>query len=78
MTIYKPIRPLAKAAARIADAFLHGRKFTSATMTPNHAGKVPSIIIPVITVTKANIKSTVIKDGYVKMSELGSACKNLH
>jgi D-xylose transport system substrate-binding protein len=78
MTIYKPLRPLAKAAARIADAFLHGRKFTSAKTTPNHSGNVPSVIIPVITVTKNNIKSTVIKDGFVKMSDLGGACKNLH
>jgi ABC-type xylose transport system substrate-binding protein len=35
---------------------------------------VPSILLPVETVTKANIKSTVLKDGYVSKADL---CKGI-
>lgn len=82
MTVYKPIRLLAPAAARIVDTWLHGKKFTSSTTTPNGAGNVPSVIEPVTTVTKKNIKSTVLKDGYVTKAALcngipASDCKGL-
>lgn len=72
MTVYKPIKPLATRAAQITDAFLHGRKPNLTKMTPNGAGNVPSALLKVITVTKANIKSTVLKDGYVSRSQLCS------
>lgn len=82
MTIYKPLRRLARAAALITDLYLNGKKFTVANSTNNGAGKVPTILIPVTTVTKANIKSTVIKDGFVTRADLcrgipASACKGL-
>ena len=82
MTIYKPLRKLAAAAASITHTLLQGKKFTSMTTVNNGMIKVPSIIIPVETVTKANIAQTVIKDGFVTKAELcngipASACAGL-
>lgn len=82
MTVYKPIRELAAAAARITHLFLQGKQFHSTLMVPNGAGRVPSVYLPVVTVTRYNIKSTVIKDHYVTKAELcngipASACKGL-
>jgi D-xylose transport system substrate-binding protein len=82
MTIYKPIRKLAAATAQVTDVLLSGKKFTSKVTVANGAGNVPSVLLPVVTVTKANIKSTVIADGYVTKADLckgipASACKGL-
>jgi D-xylose transport system substrate-binding protein len=82
MTIYKPLKKLAAAAATVTGVMLSGKKYTSMTTTPNGAGNVPSAIIPVITVTKANIKSTVIADGFTTKARLckgipASACAGL-
>jgi D-xylose transport system substrate-binding protein len=72
MTVYKPIKRISAPTAHIVDLFLHGKKFTSKNMTSSGAGQVPSVIKPVETVTKANIKSTVIKDGFVTKAQLCS------
>jgi D-xylose transport system substrate-binding protein len=82
MTIYKPLRKLAAAAAQVTDTFLAGKKFTSMVTVPNGAGNVPSILLPVVTVTKGNIKTTVIADGFVSKADLckgipASACAGL-
>ena len=74
MTIYKPIRRLAMAAAEITDAFLKGQKPKTTTTTNNGTVNVPTILLPVVTVTKANIKSTVLADGFVTKAQL---CANL-
>jgi D-xylose transport system substrate-binding protein len=71
MTVYKPIRTLSKVAAHIVDLWLHHRVYHSKVKTDTlGAGKTPSVIKPVETVTKSNIKSTVIKDGFVTKAEL--------
>ena len=82
MTIYKPLRLLANAAAKITNTLLAGKKYTSMTMTPNGAGNVPTVLLPVETVTKANIASTVLADGFVTKAVLckgipASACAGL-
>jgi D-xylose transport system substrate-binding protein len=92
MTVYKPLKPLATAAAHIVDIWLHGKTLKanhacgqSATSTASNPcntatkpGKTPSVIIGVKVVTKSNIKSTVLKDGFVKRADLcagiASAC----
>jgi D-xylose transport system substrate-binding protein len=88
MSVYKPIKPLAFQAAKIVDGWLHGKtfkathpcgpmtisSFKSLCNTKTNPGKTPSLIIHVITVTKANMKSTVIADGYVKRADL---CKGI-
>jgi D-xylose transport system substrate-binding protein len=70
MTVYKPIKTISGPTAHIVDLFLHGKTFTSGTMTSSGAGGVPSVIKPVETVTKANMKQTVIKDGFVTKAQL--------
>ena len=74
MTIYKPIAKESSAAARIVHTFLQGKKFTSSATTANGMIKVPSVLLPVTTVTKANIKATVLKDGFVTRKDL---CKGI-
>ncbi len=70
MTIYKPIRKLAEAAAVMTDAFLKGQKPKTNTTMNNGKLDVPTTLLPVVTVTKANIKSTVIADGFATKAEL--------
>jgi D-xylose transport system substrate-binding protein len=65
MTVYKPITKIAMAAAHIADTLLRHRAYRSNVKTQTGAGGTPSAIIPVETVTKANLASTVFKDKYV-------------
>jgi len=80
MTVYKPLRPLANVAAHIVDLWLHHKTYKSKVKTDTKGGgKTPSAIIGVITVTKSNIKSTVLKDKFVSRKDLckgiESACK---
>lgn len=70
MTVYKPIRELSIVSAHIVDLWLHHKVYHSAVKTQTGAGKTPSAIKKVETVTKSNIKSTVIKDGFVTKAEL--------
>lgn len=82
MTIYKPIRKLAEAAAKMTDAFLKGKKPETTTTMKNGKIDVPTVLLPVVTVTKDNIKSTVIADGFVTKEQLcngipASACSGL-
>ena len=82
MTIYKPIRKLAEAAAEMTDAYLKGQKPKTTTTMKNGKIDVPTVLLPVVTVTKDNIKSTVIADGFVTKEQLcngipASACSGL-
>ena len=82
MTIYKPIRKLAEAAAKMTDAYLKGGKPATNTTMKNGKIDVPTVLLPVVTVTKDNIKSTVIADGFVTKEQLcngipASACSGL-
>jgi D-xylose transport system substrate-binding protein len=81
MTIYKPIVPLAKAAATWAVALAQGKPVTGTNTTENN-GKVdvPTLKIDVKAVTADNVKDTVVADGYWKASEIctakyAAACK---
>src|SRR4029079_4796602 len=71
--VYKPVKPEAQAAAKLAVALLRGEDAPAGLITDqtdNGQGKVPSVIIPVVAVTKDNVKDTVIKDGYWKASDI--------
>jgi D-xylose transport system substrate-binding protein len=70
MTIYKPITKLAKAVTGIADTLLRHKGYKSKVHTATGAGGTPSAIIPVTTVTKSNIASTVVADGYVTKAQI--------
>jgi D-xylose transport system substrate-binding protein len=71
--VYKPVKPEAQAAAKLAVVLLRGGSAPAGLIneqTDNGQGKVPSVIIPVVAVTKDNVKDTVIKDGYWKASDI--------
>ena len=74
MTIYKPIVPLAKAAAEWAVAIAQGKPVTG-TNTKENNGKidVPTLKIDVKAVTADTVKDTVVADGYWKASEICTA-----
>jgi D-xylose transport system substrate-binding protein len=71
MTVYKPVKQEADAAARLALAVLKGQKAeTNGTADdPTGKRKVPSVLLTPISVTKDNIKK-VVDDGFVKKEEL--------
>jgi D-xylose transport system substrate-binding protein len=83
LTIYKEIEPEAKIAAEFAVALAEGEKGPTEKVTEeieNGGGKVPSVLLTPIAVTKSNVKSTVVADGFVTASELctsayQTACK---
>jgi D-xylose transport system substrate-binding protein len=83
MTVYKPIKPLADTAAEIAVDLAKG-KTVPTSLVPNkeNNGKVsvPTSTHDITAVTKANVKDTVIKDGYWTASQVctgpyAAACK---
>jgi len=71
MTVYKPIKPLADQAAAWAVDLTQGKKPTNASSKENN-GKtdVATLKLPVTPVTADKVKSTVIKDGYWKPSQI--------
>ncbi|MBG7606550.1 MAG: substrate-binding domain-containing protein [Verrucomicrobia bacterium] len=64
MTIYKPISLLAETAAEIAVKMAEGKPVIARSGVNNGAKEVPSILVEVSTVTKDNIRQTVVKDGF--------------
>jgi D-xylose transport system substrate-binding protein len=83
MTVYKAVKPEANDAAQLAVALAKGQPLP-ANLINQHttSGKtsVPSVILTPVAVTKANVASTVIKDGFwtaaqVCTSAFASACK---
>jgi D-xylose transport system substrate-binding protein len=83
MTVYKEIEPQATIAAEIAIALAEGKEAPEKLITEevnNGKTDVPSAILEPIAVTKGNVKSTVVADGFVTASELctgpyAAACK---
>ena len=67
MTVYKPIKPLAEKAARVAVALAKGEKPSRRATATEDNGKVK---VPTLSrstssaVTDDNVKDTVVKDGY--------------
>ena len=83
MTVYKAVKTEAQDAARMAVALAHGNPLP-ANLVNQHtdSGKtsVPSVILTPVAVTKANVASTVIKDGFWTAAQIctpafASACK---
>ncbi|HEY5834074.1 substrate-binding domain-containing protein [Streptomyces sp.] len=83
-TIYKAYKPEADAAAEIAVALLEGKDFKSiadTTATSGSGDSVPAKLLAAVSVTKANIKDTVVKDGLFAPAQLcagefAQACKD--
>ncbi|MFC0845532.1 MULTISPECIES: ABC transporter substrate-binding protein [Streptomyces] len=73
MSVYKPYVQEGPIAAEMAVALAKGEKLDSIAKSkvdsPTTKG-VPSVILPVVSLTKDNIKDTVIKDGIYKVDEI--------
>jgi D-xylose transport system substrate-binding protein len=73
MTVYKAIKLEAEASAELAVALAQGKPVPS-TMTlskvTNGTKDVPSVLLTPVAVTKANIKSTVVADGFWKTTDI--------
>jgi D-xylose transport system substrate-binding protein len=72
MTVYKPIIPLASGAVEAAIKLAKGESLAGVTMFKNEAidKDVPAILLEVQVVDKANLMTTVIKDGYVTYEDV--------
>ncbi|MFE3325443.1 substrate-binding domain-containing protein [Streptomyces sp. NPDC059176] len=76
MSVYKPYAPEAAAAAEMAVKLAKGEKLDSVATakvdSPTTKG-VPSVLVPVVSLTKDNIKDTVVKDGVYTIAEICTA-----
>jgi D-xylose transport system substrate-binding protein len=73
MTVYKAIKPEAKAAAQLAVALARGEDPPSGLVNDeidNGQKQVPSVLLTPVAVTKDNIQDTIVKDGFWKVSEI--------
>ena len=83
MTVYKAIKKEADAASKLAISLAKGTQPPAGLVNgkSNDGNRqVPSVLLTPVTVTKDNIKDTVIADGFIKPSEIctgkfASACK---
>jgi D-xylose transport system substrate-binding protein len=85
MTVYKPYAPEAAAAAEMAVALAKGESLHTVAQTHVDSPTtkdIPSVLIPVIALTQANIEETVIRDGIYTAEEIctpkyAAACAEL-
>ncbi|MDR7273371.1 sugar ABC transporter substrate-binding protein [Catenuloplanes atrovinosus] len=71
-TIYKAIKPQATVAADMAVAAATGTPYAghATTFTDNGTAKVTSVLLPPVAVTRANVKDTVVADGFYTAPQL--------
>ncbi|MFK4222088.1 substrate-binding domain-containing protein [Streptomyces sp. NPDC019890] len=73
MSVYKPYAPEAAAAAQMAVLLAKGEKLDSVAQSDVDSPttkKIPSVLVPVVSLTKANIKDTVVKDGVYTVAQI--------
>lgn len=71
MTVYKPIRALARRAAEVAFLLAQHQPAPAPTRTLHNGTKdVPSILVTPIAVDRDNLVATVIADGYQKIEDV--------
>lgn len=70
MTVYKPIVKEAARAAEEAVRLAKGEKTEADDMISNGKIKVPTILLKPVVVTKDNIKSTVVQDGFQTLKDI--------
>jgi D-xylose transport system substrate-binding protein len=83
MTVYKAVKPEAQKTADIAVALAQKKAVPGGLVNQkvnNGKKDVPSVILTPVAVTKANVKDTVVKDGFWSASQIctsafASACK---
>jgi D-xylose transport system substrate-binding protein len=70
MTVYKPIKRLATTAAEIAVNLARGKPIVARDVVHNGRIDVPSFLCEIITVERANLVETVIRDGFHAYDEV--------
>jgi D-xylose transport system substrate-binding protein len=70
MTIYKPLKVLATKAAEAAVAMAKSKPIIASQTINNGKVDVPTVFNPVYAVTKDNLRSTVIKEGFHSEAEV--------
>jgi D-xylose transport system substrate-binding protein len=70
MTVYKPLGLQARQAAEAAVALAKGQPVKTTASISNGARSVPAILLNPVAVTKANVKQTVIKDGFQNLETI--------
>jgi D-xylose transport system substrate-binding protein len=73
MTVYKPIVNEAETAAEEAVHLAKGEKMHADAKISNGKINVPAIMLKPVVVTKDNIKTTVVKDGFQKLKSINQA-----
>ncbi|MET8615802.1 MULTISPECIES: substrate-binding domain-containing protein [Streptomyces] len=76
MSVYKPYAPEADAAAEMAVALAQGKSLDSIAkdkVDSPTTKQVPTVILPVTSLTKDNIKDTVVKDGIYTVADICTA-----
>lgn len=64
MTVYKPIKNLANRAAELAVDMARRKVIVAKAEIDNGKIPVPSILLDIVSVTKDNLRETVVKDGF--------------
>jgi D-xylose transport system substrate-binding protein len=84
MTVYKPVPDEAEATAKIAVAIATGHKYEGTTVEMVNASnhKVPSVLLPVVAVTRETVGDIIVKGKVYKASDictepLAAACKQV-
>jgi D-xylose transport system substrate-binding protein len=75
-TIYLTIKKQAEVSAELAVAAAQGKPAPAGlvnTKVDNESGQVPSVLLSPVPVTRDTIQSTVIKDGFLKVSDVCDA-----
>jgi len=72
MTIYKPVKKMAKLAAELSIKMAKGENIDDYSKSKIFNGKedIPSILLEVITVDATNLKNTIVADGMISEAEL--------
>ena len=70
VTVYKPIKNIAYKAAEAAVALAKNEKPETNAVVNNGQKDVPTYLLDVVAVTKANMMDTVIKDGFHSFEEV--------
>lgn len=70
MTVYKPIDKIATTAAEMAVNVAKGEQVKADQKVENGKIDVPAVLLDPVTVTKENVMSTVIKDGFKKLEDV--------
>lgn len=73
MTVYKPVTQQAIKAAEEAVSLAKGENVPTSAAISNGKIKVPVILLKPIVVTKDNIKTTVVKDGFQSLKSINQA-----